>query len=203
MHPISNTMTKSESTRDYIIEKTAPLFNRKGYSGTSLSDITKSTGLSKGGIYGNFSNKDEVAMAAFIYNVNKISAVFEKETAAQATYKQKLLVYPRLYAQAFEKIFNSGGCPILNTAIEADDTHPALRHQAGKAIRTWKEKLVHFIEQGIEAGEFKAKGIDPERTALAIISTIEGAVMIAKVSAQPDCLPSVMLVVTEFINRLE
>jgi TetR/AcrR family transcriptional repressor of nem operon len=37
----------------------------KGYSGTSMSDITAATGLTKGSIYGNFENKDEVAIAAF------------------------------------------------------------------------------------------------------------------------------------------
>lgn len=45
---------KSERTRQFIIEKVAPIFNRKGYAGTSLSDLTEATGLTKGAIYGNF-----------------------------------------------------------------------------------------------------------------------------------------------------
>ena len=58
-------MNKAERTRQYIIEKTAPIFNKKGYAGTSLSDMTGATGLTKGSIYGNFNDKDEVALAAF------------------------------------------------------------------------------------------------------------------------------------------
>ena len=58
-------MSKAEKTRQFIIEKTAPIFNKKGFAGTSLSDMTEATGLTKGSIYGNFADKDEVAMAAF------------------------------------------------------------------------------------------------------------------------------------------
>jgi len=37
--------------------------------GTSLSDMTDATGLTKGSIYGNFNSKDEVALAAFDHNL--------------------------------------------------------------------------------------------------------------------------------------
>jgi AcrR family transcriptional regulator len=40
-------MSKAEKTKQFIIEKTAPLFNTKGYNSTSLSDITQATGLTK------------------------------------------------------------------------------------------------------------------------------------------------------------
>lgn len=43
-------MTKAEKTRNFIVEKTAPIFNMKGYAGTSLNDITAATGLTKGSI---------------------------------------------------------------------------------------------------------------------------------------------------------
>jgi len=68
-------MGKSEQTKAFIIEKTAPLFNIKGYAGTSLSDITDATKLTKGSVYGNFTNKDEVALAVFDYNLNKVTSM--------------------------------------------------------------------------------------------------------------------------------
>src|SRR5215204_2083640 len=65
-------LSKSERTRSFIIEKAAPLFNKKGYAGTSMSDIMVATGLAKGGVYGNFESKDEIAAAAFEFSLNKI-----------------------------------------------------------------------------------------------------------------------------------
>ena len=65
-------MTKAERTRQFIIETTAPIFNSKGYEGTSISDITAATGLTKGSVYGNFKDKNELAAAVFDYNLEKI-----------------------------------------------------------------------------------------------------------------------------------
>ena len=58
-------MRNPELTKKLIVEKAMPLFNQKGYRATSLSDITKVTGMTKGAIYGNFENKDAVAEATF------------------------------------------------------------------------------------------------------------------------------------------
>ncbi|OXE99088.1 TetR family transcriptional regulator [Flavobacterium araucananum] len=196
-------MSKAEKTKQYIIEKTAPLFNMKGYSGTSMSDITEATGLTKGSIYGNFENKDEVAIAAFKFNVQKLQDTFSREVEKQTTYKDKLLVYPRLYSDYYDLRITKGGCPIINTATEADDTHPVLRKKVENVILSWKDKLVYLIEQGISAGEFKAKAIDPEKTALTIIAIIEGAVMITKITGNLSNLSDIMLSLNKIIEDLE
>lgn len=83
-------MTKAEKTRNFIVEKTAPIFNMKGYAGTSLNDITTATGLTKGSIYGNFANKDEVALAAFDYNLKNVSSRIDADMNKQVSVKDKL-----------------------------------------------------------------------------------------------------------------
>lgn len=196
-------MSKAQRTKQFIIEKTAPIFNMKGYSGTSMSDITEATGLTKGSIYGNFANKDEVALAAFRFNVKKLHDIFAGEIEKEKTFKGKLLVYPRLYSSYYDLRVTQGGCPIINTATEADDTHPILRKKVERVILSWKEQLVYFIEQGILSGEFKAQSIDPEKTALTIIAIIEGAIMIAKITGNLSTLADIMLSVTKIIEDLE
>lgn len=196
-------MSKAERTKQFIIEKTAPIFNMKGYSGTSMSDITEATGLTKGSIYGNFENKDEVAIAAFKFNVKRLQDTFAKEIEKQKTFKDKLLVYPRLYSDYYDLRVTQGGCPIINTATEADDTHPVLRKKVENTILAWRDKLADLIQQGITAGEFKAQSIDPERTALTIIAIIEGAVMIAKITGKLSNLSDIMLALHKIIDDLE
>src|SRR5258708_16478992 len=66
-----NDMSKGELTRREIVKKAAPLFNRKGYEGTSLSDLMQATGLQKGGIYRHFSSKQQLAGEAFDYSWEK------------------------------------------------------------------------------------------------------------------------------------
>lgn len=195
-------MSKAENTRQFIIEKTAPIFNQKGYAGTSLSDLTEATGLTKGSIYGNFENKDEVAIEAFKFNVKKLQEIFKKEIEKRSTYKEKLLVYPTIYSEYFTTLFLNGGCPILNTAIEADDTHPVLKESANNAIQSWKKQIIYAINKGIDAGEFKAQNINPEATALSMIATIEGAIMITKLSGKMNNLSTIMLSVEKLIEEL-
>lgn len=195
-------MSKAERTKAYIIEKTAPLFNTKGYAGTSLTDITEATGLTKGSIYGNFGNKDEVALAAFDYNLQKVNRIVQSEVGGKPTVKDKLLCYVQVYNDFLKHPFPEGGCPILNTAVEADDTHPQLKEKAKEAVISWKNALVSLIEEGVATGELKA-GVDAEQVALTIIATIEGAIMITNLTGKLNYRSKIMDSVKKLIADLE
>jgi TetR/AcrR family transcriptional repressor of nem operon len=178
-------MTKAEKTRAFIIEKTAPIFNKQGFAGTSLNDITTATGLTKGSIYGNFGGKDEVALAVFDYNLKKVTKIFEAEITSKNTIKEKLLAYTHVYANFQNFPFPTGGCPMQNTAIEADDTHPQLRKKAQAAILNWKKNISTLIQQGIDNKEIKAT-VNPEQFAITMIATIEGMTMISNLTKKPE-----------------
>lgn len=172
-------MNKAERTRQFIVEKTAPIFNMKGYTGTSLSDMTEATGLTKGSIYGNFADKDEVALACFEHNWKMVRESIQAEMDRLPSYRDKLLVYPEVYSNTKKFVFQRGGCPIMNTTVEADDTHPKLRALAGQALVHWKDRLVQLIEAGKAKGEFKATVVS-EQAALMIIALVEGMIVVAK-----------------------
>src|SRR5438477_5793353 len=63
----SGNVSKGDETRQEIIRKAAPIFNRKGYSGAALSDLMRATGLEKGGIYRHFESKQDLAVDAFAH----------------------------------------------------------------------------------------------------------------------------------------
>jgi len=194
-------MTKAEKTRDFIIEKTAPIFNMKGYAGTSLNDITAATGLTKGSIYGNFANKDEVALAAFDYNFNSNVSKIEAEISKQETIEGKLLAYVNIYQSFLVGGISQGGCPILNTAIDADDTHPALREKVLRAVLSWKKRIVKLVEQGISNQEIKADN-NPEQIALTVIAMIEGGIMISRLTNKLENWNLIMNSLKKYINSL-
>lgn len=199
---MKNDLPKAERTRQYIIETTAGIFNTKGYAGTSLSDLTEATGLTKGSIYGNFGNKEEVALACFDYNLSKINQTVQQRLAEVTTYHQKLMVYVQIYQDFAKMPFPEGGCPILNTAIDADDTNNLLKDRAAKAIQVWKKRIIDLIRGGIEAGEFKADVI-PEQMALSMIALIEGGIMIAKVTNNPASLAKILKTVEMLITQIK
>lgn len=198
---MENKISKAEKTKQFIVEKTAPIFNRKGYAGTSLNDMIQATGLTKGSIYGNFLNKDDVALAAFDFNLAQVDKVIRSEMHTKNSYREKLLVYTKVYENFFEFPFPEGGCPVLNTAVEADDTHPELKQRASEAIINWKGMLVKLIEKGIASQEF-SQDTDAEQVALTIIATMEGAIMITKLTGKLNYRRLIMKSVEKLINEL-
>ena len=198
---MENRSNKAEKTKQFIVEKTAPIFNMKGYAGTSLNDMIQATGLTKGSIYGNFVNKDDVALAAFDFNLKKVNEVISTEMASRKTFREKLLAYTKVYENFLEFPFPEGGCPVLNTAVDADDTHPMLKQKAADAIMHWKNAIAKLIQKGIGNNEFRPD-VDPEQIALTIIATIEGAIMITKLTGKLNYRRAIMGSVEKLINDL-
>jgi TetR/AcrR family transcriptional repressor of nem operon len=193
-------LSKAERTRQFIIEKTAVIFNKKGYAGTSLSDLTEATGLTKGSIYGNFASKEEVALAAFDYNRGRVSDRIKQLVEKENSFYDKLMVYAKVYSNT--ALADRGGCAILNTAVEADDTNQLLKDKAAKAVINWRKNLVDLINGGMAAGEFKAD-IDVNQSALSMIALIEGGIMIAKVTNSKASLDDVLGTVEILINQMK
>jgi TetR/AcrR family transcriptional repressor of nem operon len=194
-------MSKAERTKKFIVEKTAPIFNIKGYAGTSVNDMMAATGLTKGSIYGNFRNKDDVALAAFDHNRKKVDEVIRREIEKEVSAKGKLMVYAKVYGNFYRDAFPEGGCPILNTAIEADDTHAVLREKAADAITCWKDNIADIIRKGVADKEFKAD-IDPEQIAISMVALIEGGIMVVKVTGKLNYRTAIMKSVEKMINDL-
>jgi TetR/AcrR family transcriptional repressor of nem operon len=197
---ISISMNKANRTRQFIIEKTATLFNTKGYSATSLSDMTAATGLTKGSIYGNFTNRDEVAMAAYEYNSRTWSEQIDRALNAEKTAKDKLISFVAHYRMAWKDEFDRGGCPILNASVEADDNLPFLKEKVQQSISSWALKLSQVITEGQEHGEFRQE-VSATDYAYVMITLIEGGIMLGKITNEEKHLFLALDRVDQIINK--
>lgn len=184
-------ISKSDRTKKFIVEQTAAIFNEKGYAGTTITDLTNATKLTKGSIYGNFTNKDDVALAAFDYNFNRVTLYIRKKMANKENSIDRLLVYPQVYGNFLKIPFLKAGCPILNTSTEADDTHPQLRERAANAMVFWQTAIENQLKRGIQRGEIK-KETNTTEFAIMLMALIEGAVMMAKVHGKSTELKMAM-----------
>jgi AcrR family transcriptional regulator len=172
-------MSKAKITRAKIIKKAAELFNQKGYAGSSISDIMKATGLQKGGIYNHFKSKDELALEAFDY-AYKCSSQRMWEAVRQKTNAiERLQALVSVHLDYVDNPPIPGGCPIMNTAIESDDTNPILRDRTQQAVTKWQSLISRIIQKGIKKREIRPD-VEPDLVATIIISTVEGAIMMSK-----------------------
>lgn len=172
-------MRKGQITKEHIIRESAGLFNTKGYTGASLSEIIDRSGVRKGGIYNHFENKDEIALAAFDYSVSRIMDSLSKALENTTSSKERLLAICDVYIDIIECNTLEGGCPILNTAIESDDGHPLLKERAQQAMKVFIGRLKAIVDSGIETKEFRSN-INSEQVCTYIIAVIEGGVMLSK-----------------------
>ncbi|MFM2311603.1 MAG: hypothetical protein RLZZ04_879 [Cyanobacteriota bacterium] len=177
-------MSKAQQTKARIVQQAATVFNQKGYAGSSIADIMQATGLKKGGIYNHFASKDELAVAAFDYAVSLMSQEVWSAVKTKRNAIARLQALVSSYLVYIDTPPIVGGCPILNTAIEADDTDSPLRDRAIAAINNWRSLIVRIINQGIKKGEIPAT-IEPDTVATIIICNIEGAIMMSQLEKNP------------------
>jgi AcrR family transcriptional regulator len=193
-------MSKPEQTRQYIIEKTAPIFNKKGYFATSLSDITTATGLTKGSIYGNFKDKDDLATHVYTYQSRKISEAVNQQIIQQKTSLKKLLSFLDFYKDNFKNIAASGGCPMMNAAVEADDSLSFLTPKVRRSFDLWRQRLILILEEGVASGEFK-QHISAENYAITFMAMVEGGILLSKISGRGKDLAIVLDKMKEMVDR--
>src|SRR6202043_1707689 len=175
---------KGEATRQQIIRKAAPIFNRKGYSGASLSDLMRATGLEKGGIYRHFESKEELAGDAFDHAWKIAMDTRFQGTEEIPNTVDRLKQIVRNFRDRRTGLV-PGGCPLLNTAIDCDDGNPKLRAKARQALSSWLDRMQSIADEGKRRGEVRSD-VDSGKLATLIASTLEGTLMVSRLQKKEE-----------------
>lgn len=177
-------MSKGEQTRQMIIERSAPIFNKKGIAATAMSDIMDATNLSKGSLYVHFDNKDILAEAAVDHTMHLLEQKVQAAITRVDHPKEKLFAY----IDAFRNPLNPpvpGGCPMLNFGMEADDQNQVVLEKVAAVVNRSQQLIVDIIAQGIRQGVFKAHWNYKEFATL-LFAMIEGGIFITNTTRKND-----------------
>ena len=155
----------------------APIFNKHGYSGTSMSDLTKATSLTKGAIYGNFKNKEELAILAFTYNVQRVVDQIKVHLSQTKSPIQQLYKLTSFYRSYRIFTMENGGCPVINIGVDANHDNMILLVKVREVITRLQRGIAKMILAGIEAGEIK-ESVDAEKYGRYFFTIIEGGVFL-------------------------
>ncbi|MBB4804607.1 AcrR family transcriptional regulator [Flavobacterium nitrogenifigens] len=170
-------MSKAERTRQFIIEAAAPIINKKGMAGTSMSDIMEATKLAKGGIYGNFESKEEICMEAFLFLRSQLASKLDLAVAQGKSAQEKLFNLLDVYKN--DQCMMEG-CPILNFGTEADDTNPLMKEHVKKAAFSAQKRYLTILEEGIKNKELSAY-LNAAEFSVKIFALVEGAILCGKI----------------------
>ncbi len=177
--------TKGNLTRRNIIEKSMQLFSVKGYFKTSIADIVKATGLTKGGLYGHFRNKQEIWYAVYdecvriwkrivFQGVRDISDPLER---IERVIENSLKNY--LGAGVFE-----GGCFLLNSLVDLAGQSPTMSNHVLEGFKGFSELLRLWLEEAEQKGMLR-DGLNLGEIANFMMVSLNGAAPLYAASKDP------------------
>jgi len=192
--------TKAERTTAFIIETVAPVFNKHGYVGTSMSDLTDATNLTKGALYGNFENKEALALAAFEYNRSLLLNAIDEHLSIEGNAMAKIENLLDFYKKYDIFTMKMGGCPILNVGIDAQHNNKLLAAAAKETIKEIEGKIALVFENGINNGEFKLP-VSPLQFSKQLFTIIQGAISMATITKDRKYLLNTVTYLDVLIKR--
>lgn len=191
-----------DETKQKILKKSGVLFNTQGYKATSISDITSATGFTKGAIYRHFENKAVLEKETLFHLSTVMFEILRERIRCQKTAGDKLRAIFRYFESYISNPEVKGGCPLLNAAIEADDTNPVLRREALKILDILRESVIAILKNGIRYQQIR-KDADTEYYATIIIASLEGAIMMSKLRGNNHDIKRVIKHLESLLGNIE
>jgi TetR/AcrR family transcriptional regulator, transcriptional repressor for nem operon len=171
------------TTRQAIVSAATRLMHVHGYSSTSLDDVLRESGVGKGNFYYHFKSKEELGYAI----IDRLVTGFLERTLEPCfsdpsdvpLAQIRCFLHRVLEAQRERNCV--GGCAMGNLASELSDVHEGFRARLATLFSRWQARLASALRLARERGEVTA-GCDPETMARFIVASLEGSILLAKVS---------------------
>ncbi len=190
-----------QKTRDAIVEASIELFARRGYHGTSVAQIAKATGLTKGALYWHFKDKEDL----FLTVLDRIREhwrqnVLSRVEAADGVFDK----LDRLFDATSEMLASQENPYSLHLFLAAAGAQPEIAEfeDAIKSAYAEYVKLVaDTIRSGQEEGEIM-RDIDAESAALGIIGCLEGMILQARLHSPAAVAAAIAEMKRRFVRSL-
>ena len=195
-------MRNRNETMGVILKQAGRLFNLHGYKATSIGHVTNATGYTKGAVYRHFKSKEGLEVDTLSYLASQVYEHLSKRIRQEKNAGDKLRAVLSYHESYVTKPPIQGGCPLLNAAIEADDSNPLLRKKAHAILITLKESIIHILDRGIEFKQIK-KSVDKNYFATVMIAGLEGAIMMSKLSKTDHDIRTVIRHLDKMIKEIE
>ena len=176
--------TKGAETRERILATAEPLILRQGFAGTSIDDILKATGLTKGAFFHHFTGKDDLAKALVERYARNDYALFERFAAESETASTDPLEQCLDFLRRFEDFIENlseplAGCVFAAYTYESLQFDPAIHAFIGQSLRRWSALYEKKFE-AVLARYRPAQATSARELAETIVAIIEGGFILSR-----------------------
>ncbi len=191
--------SKGEKTREHILKTTRGLLITQGFYNTSISDVLAATGVKKGNLYYYFGSKEDLGRAV-LQDAKEEFFVFLARSFAGDTPIDKILhSCETIFAEHRKKHF-VGGCLFGNTALEMSDNNPEFAKVIDEVFTQWTTTLTALLADAA-AQRLLPGPIPPRLLAKTLIATMEGAIMMSRVSKDKSDLDDCLRALRHLLGR--
>ena len=195
--------TKGTETRRNIIQKSLQLFCVKGYYNTSINDILDATGLTKGGLYGHFSSKEDIWYAVYDEALRIWRQVIFKDIHSNASPLERIETF--IENDIINKLGNDvfgGGCFFHSMLVELSGQSDAMSRHILAGFMQLDGLLCSWLEQADQQGMLK-QGLNFKEIANYIIISLNGAAALYASSRDPAILDHTVSQLHFYIRQLK
>ena len=144
---------RGSETRRRILEVAAESFADRGYAGTSVNDVLKASGVTKGGFYFHFPSKEALALAALRHKQEQWAGLVMAAVLRHPRAVEQLEAMVDALCDLHEQ---DRACrAISRLCTELGDERPELRPQLGTQLTTWMDMVAAVIRKGQDEGEIR------------------------------------------------
>lgn len=171
---MKRTKEEAAETRRLILDSALKIFSQKGYAVARLEDVAEDAGVTRGAIYWHFENKYKLYCELFEKFSSKILNRLDEILKTDLTPLSKIQQIMREIFVCIEEDKEYRAIEEMSLfKTELTDELKGIFQEHSRCIHFVSEALKQLIREGIAAGEVNA-GIDPDITAMAIVSYIGG-----------------------------
>lgn len=174
-------MTKGD-TRQRIIEAAAELIHGQGYGSTTIDDILAAANVKKGNLYYYFESKEALGLAVLDYfHQSHTDALRHALRESDLGPRERMIQWLHALTGRFASAQCHGGCPFGNLALEMSDQNETFRLRIQEHFDAWQQLIAETVHEGQLIGDVNGD-LDPERFAAYVVTMLEGAVLMAKLT---------------------
>jgi TetR/AcrR family transcriptional repressor of nem operon len=190
--------------RKAIIHESLRLFSLKGYQGTSITDILRASGASKGGFYNHFPSKEHLFLEALeearrIWRAKCLVGLDETDSPTEKI-RRLLENYKDRYLKDVSDF--PGGCIFITFAVELADSYPHLAKEVNAGFVGLKRLFRRLLDEGKERGELPPE-TDTAAVAELLFAGMVGAALLYNVDKSYDNLDTSIACLTDYLERLK
>jgi TetR/AcrR family transcriptional regulator, transcriptional repressor for nem operon len=187
-------------TRDRLVEAARTLFWEHGYTATGIAQILEAADARSGSLYYFFPTKEDLLLAVLEWYRESLGpAVVEPVLARVSDPIERIFGILDGYRQGLLATDFHRGCPIGNLALELADSHPIAWELLAANFTGWRQAIERCLAEA--AGRLPS-AVDREALALFVLTTMEGAVMLARSYRSIDPYDAAVTQLRDYFDRL-